>query len=293
MIAYNHLIKFEPPLNNGKCVSSKYSNVLKVRQRVVPDNQAELPFKLKFFNNQGRDIVLYTDRPFANSEAGQLWVLDVVGVARFCWRGQQRLVEYSPQAHFSSELLEYWSLQIVLPLYFTIESIFTFLHAGAVALKGRNIMFVAESFGGKSTLTDYFLQQGHRLLSDDKVATYLQSGKVFAVPSHPHHRPYRKMEDLGFYVEHMVAEPGPVHAIYCLEKGEANTKVSITALQGVERFSVLGLANEMKMFFQHVQRFEYLAKVASITPVFRLVLPWNMNRLNDVYAAICKHSHGL
>ena len=58
-------------------------------------------------------------------------------------------------------MLEYWCFHIVLPIFFTIEETFDFLHAGAVEVEGKLILFVAESFGGKSTMTDFFMKQGH------------------------------------------------------------------------------------------------------------------------------------
>ncbi|MBE9550048.1 MAG: hypothetical protein IMF09_11630 [Proteobacteria bacterium] len=216
--------------------------------------------------------------------------MDVEGVVQFFWSSGNQTLDYVAQENFTPELLEYWCLQIVLPLFFTIEETYTFLHAGAVEVDNKKILFVAESFGGKSTLTDYFLRQGHRLVSDDKVGTYQQNNQLYAITSHPHHRPYRKMEDLGIYVEHFAAEPGPIQAIYALEKGPADVEISIAELQGIEKFSVLGYASEMKLFFQQVQRFEYVARMAKLLPVYKVTVPWDLERLPEVHAVICEHS---
>ena len=35
------------------------------------------------------------------------------------------------------------------------------------------------------------------MISDDKVATFIKEELIYAVPSYPYHRPYRKVEDLG------------------------------------------------------------------------------------------------
>ena len=61
-----------------------------------------------------------------------------------------------------------------------------------VEVDEQPILFIAPSTGGKSTLGDYFLKQGHPMLSDDKVATFLHEDEFWAVPSHPHHRPFRE-----------------------------------------------------------------------------------------------------
>jgi len=133
------------------------------------------------------------------------------------------------------------------------------------------------------------LKQGHRLISDDKVATYEKDGHIYAVPSHPHHRPYRKMEDLGFFVEDAVKEPKPIHGIYKLVRKNANTEIKITTLQAMEKFIALRLASEMNLFFQKQIRFTYLSKKVHAIPLFQITIPWDLNRLKDVYHEILRH----
>lgn len=218
MISYNHFIRFIPELKKSKNISSSFNNVITIKENNSLNFSKNLKYKITFTNNQGRNIALYTQKPFARTLPKQQWVFDVEGVVTFFWSSGELTIDYLPNEYFTSELLEYWTLHIALPIFLTIEEHCYFLHAGAVEIDNAPILFVAESFGGKSTMTDFFIKKGHAMVSDDKVAILEEDGRLLAVPSHPHHRPYRKMEDLGYFVKNMSDTPKPIHAIYKLHR---------------------------------------------------------------------------
>ena len=176
-----------------------------------------------------------------------------------------------------------------LPIFLTIEEHFYFLHAGSVEIDDAPILFVAESFGGKSTMTDFFIKQGHALVSDDKVAILEEKGKLLAVPSHPHHRPYRKMEDLGHLVNNMSYIPKPIRAIYTLHRVASDAPISITELQGIEKFKSLRFSSEINLSFLKSQRFSALGRLAKNVPIYKVTVPWDIERLEEVYRAITNH----
>ena len=293
MIAYNHYIKFIPELKNDKKVEGSFSNVVTVQESSNISLDEKLQYELTFFNNQGRDLILYTDREFVRTQKGQIWAFEVKSVVKFFWHSDTLGLEYIKYDNFTEELLEYWCLHIVLPIFFTIEETFDFLHAGAVEVDGKPILFVAESFGGKSTMTDFFMKQGHTMLSDDKVATYEKEGHFLVVPSHPHHRPHRGMEDLGFFIENVSKDPKPIHAMYELEKADENSEVSIVEVKGTEKFKSLRYASEINLFFMKPKRFAYLMQLAQVVPVYRVSVPWDLERLDEVYYKIVHHSKNL
>ncbi len=289
MIAYNHYIKFIPELKNGKKVEGSFVDVVTVKESSLENLPKDLTYEITFFNNQGRDLTLYTDREFARTKEGQIWAFEVKDVLTFFWYSGTLELEYIKHNNFTEELLEYWCLHIVLPVFFTVEETYDFLHAGAVEVDSKPILFIAESFGGKSTMTDFFMKQGHMMISDDKVATYEKNGQIFSISSHPHHRPYRKMEDLGYFVENFAFNSKPIHAIYELEKTDADAEIKIIELQGIEKFKSLRYASEMNMFFLKSKRFGLLGKIANNIPVFKVKVPWDLKRLQDVHYEILKH----
>ena len=128
------------------------------------------------YTTHGRELTLRTDRELARSEPGQPWCLEVEGVVSFSWTCGEPVIDYCLQGNGSRELLVFWFVHIFLPLHLTLERGYDFIHSAAVEIQGQPALFIAPSTGGKSTLGDYFLKQGHAMLSDDKVATFLHEG---------------------------------------------------------------------------------------------------------------------
>ncbi len=289
MTAYGYNIKFDKAFD-GKQKEESSCVAIEVRESTSSSIKEKLNWKLTFYNNQGRDLTLYTDRAFSRTGNGQFWSFEVKDVLTLFWYSGTQKAEYIAHENFTNELLKYWCLHIFLPTFLTIEEKYDFLHAGAVEVEGKPILFIAESFGGKSTMTDYFLKQGHTMVSDDKVASYEKDGLFYAVPSHPHHRPHRGMEDLGFFVENVAKSAKPIHAIYELEKGEPDVAIEINEIFGVEKFKTLRYRSELNLFFLKSKRFTFLANLAKVVPVYKVTVPWDMERLPEVYDTIIKHS---
>jgi hypothetical protein len=286
MIAYGYFIKFFPPLKRKKSVSGLKTQQVTVRRAASDDKRKKLACRLEFINNQGRDLALYSDRGFAASDKNQLWAFEVEGVLTFYWQHGSLILEYVEHENFTEALLEYWTLHSVLPIFFTIEGIYDFLHAGAVEVEGKPILFIAESFGGKSTITDYFMRRGHAMVADDGVATYRKGDLFHAVPSHPYHRPHRGREDLGIFVDNMAREAKPIGAVYALEKKEPAADVDIVPLHGIEKFKVLGYSSMINLSPLKPGRFHYLSQLGQSVPVCRVSIPWDRTRLGQVYDRI-------
>ncbi len=246
-----------------------------------------------FYWAHGRDVYLYSDREFDGSETGQPWCYEVKDVLRFYWVGGERVIYYEVDEKGDANLLSFWFIHLLLPLYFTLEERYDFLHAGAVEVDGKPILFIAPSMGGKSTMTDYFIKQGHPLISDDKVATFIDNGRFMAVGSHPYHRPYREFEELGYRVDNFTEIFKPIHAFYALEGAEDNSEISINEIKGFEKFDML-LPNYLYMFScLKPQRLKYLSRMLNGVRVFHVQVPWDMERLGEVHDVICEHSKGI
>jgi len=242
-----------------------------------------------FYFAHGRNVYLYSDRELDGSEPGQPWCYEVKGVVRFYWTGGQRTIYYELDEG-SPALLGFWFIHLVLPLFYTLEDMYDFLHAGAVAINGKPILLIAPTMGGKSTLTNYFIRQGHALVSDDKVATFVDHNRFMVVGSHPYHRPYRKFEELGYRVEKFAADATPIHCIYSLEKKDEDAEIAIEEIKGFEKFDTL-MPNYLYMFsYLRPRRLRYLSALLNEIRVFRLQLPWDKTLLPEVHAVICNHN---
>jgi hypothetical protein len=262
-------------------------------QRTAADNAlGDYTEVTPLYTTHGRELFLRSDRELARSIAGQPWCLEVENVASFTWVGGESEINYQLHVEGSQALLVFWFVHIFLPLHLTLERGWDFIHGAAVEVDEQPIVFIAPSTGGKSTLGDYFLKQGHPMLSDDKVATFLYQGRYYAVPSHPHHRPFRQFEVLGHPVEHFARQARPIHAFYVLEQAEPDADVKITEVTGFRKFEQL-LPNYLYSFsFLQEQRLRWLAQLADQSLVYRVSRPWNLQRMHETYEAICAHTRG-
>jgi len=257
----------------------------------LPDSiLASITCGVPFYHAHGRRVYLYSDRVFDGVEKGQPLCYEVKDVVRFYWVSGERKLYYVLDEKGDANLLSFWFIHLVLPLYFTFENMYDFLHAGAVEIEEKPVLFIAPSMGGKSTLTDYFICKGHTLVSDDKVPTFIDNGKVVAVGSHPYHRPYRKFEELGYCVDHYATAFNPIHAFYQLEPAGANASIEVFEVKGYKKFKAL-LPNYLYMFaYLKPRRLQYLSEMLNTIQVFSIQVPRNLELLEQVYDAICKHS---
>ncbi|MEM9149501.1 MAG: hypothetical protein AAGB19_03490 [Cyanobacteria bacterium P01_F01_bin.3] len=247
-----------------------------------------------FHDVHQRDLLLYSEGDLGNGQPGEERHLEIQNLLAFTWRvDDPRLTYRWLRDEEADSLLGFWFVHIVFPLFLTLERRYDFMHAAAVEFEQRIIMFIAESTGGKSTMADYFLKQGHALVSDDKVATFFHDGQVFGAPSHPHHRPWREYEVLGKPVSNFASGALPIRAFYLLEQDEPDTAVEISAVSGFRKFESL-LPNYMYDFeFLQKQRLAWLGQLADQSGVFRVRRPWDLGRLHEVYDAICRHARKL
>ncbi|MBD3790336.1 MAG: hypothetical protein IE885_08275 [Campylobacterales bacterium] len=290
MIVYGTKIKSDIafPLVLPDDVQFKYEVSLSSQ---VPDHlkrSIRCGFPLYFAH--GRSVYFYSDRLFDGSDRGQPWCYEVKDVVRFYWRGGEESIYYEMDEKGDAALLSFWFIHLLLPLYLSLEEKYDFFHAGAVEVEGSPILFIAPSMGGKSTLTDFFIKKGHTLVSDDKVATFIEEDRFMAVGAHPYHRPYRKFEDLGYLVEDFSRVFQPIQAFYLLDKTEPDAEITISEIKGFEKFESL-LPNYLYMFsFLKAKRLRYLSLMMNVIKVFRVNIPWDRNRLEEVHDAIVKHS---
>lgn len=292
MLAFNTWLDISTRAPSKKSVVNSYPNLrlIQIKSGIFQD---PLKFKLKASGNTFRNLEISTDRPFDISCSGQPWAFEISNIVTFYWVTGSSDISYLPLSGFTESIFQYQLLHTALPIYLTIEKKFHILHAGSVEIEGKSVLFSAPSYGGKSTLTNYFVRQGHTLFSDDKVATNEIAGNFWAYSSYPWHRPYRKPEDLGIFAENFSTTPKPIHAVYLLLPGNPATKVQINQTTGQDCFESLFFANDVNFHFLKKPHFKYIAKMADSVRVYKVSVPWDIDRLPDVYEGIVRHSRSL
>jgi len=237
----------------------------------------------------GRKVYLYSDREFDGVETGQPWCYEVQDVVRFYWYSGTSTIYYRLEKKGSATLLGFWFIHLFLPLYFTLENRYQMFHGGAVTVEDISVMFMATSMGGKSTLTDYFIQKGHTLISDDKIPTFLEENRMMLVGAHPYHRPYRQFEDLGYRVSQFIAYKTPLSVCYLLERADKEAAVEIEEVKGFEKFYKVLPHYLFSLPFLQKQRMYYLSQSLKNVEVFVVKIPWSLERLDEVYRSLTTH----
>ena len=131
------------------------------------------------------------------------------------------------------------------------------------------------------------------MLSDDSLAIDKRGDTYYAIASYPFHRPYRELETLGYSVENFATEPKPLHAVYLLEKSESDATVEISEVKGIEKFKAFHYSAFINFSFMKQERFEFFTEMAKHVPVYKVIVPWNKERLPEVYRAIVKKTSEL
>ena len=214
------------------------------------------------------------------------WALEIKDVVTLIWDAKERKIIYIKGSKYTPVQLRYWIFHTFFPIVLELERTYRILHVGSVEIEGRPVLFSAFSFGGKSTMTDYFIQKGHTMLSDDSLGIEKRDEAYYAVASYPFHRPYRELETLGYPVENFATEPKPLHAVYLLEKSESDVMVEIHELKGVEKFKAFHYTPFVNFSFMKKERFEFFAEMSKHIPVYKVTVPWDLDRLDEVYKAI-------
>ena len=230
---------------------------------------------------------------FETAERTFSWALEIKDVVTLIWDAKERDIFYVKGKNYTPEHLRYWIFHTFFPVVLELERTYRILHVGSVEIKGKPVLFSAFSFGGKSTLTDYFLQEGHPLLSDDSLGIDKREEEYYAVPSYPFHRPYRELETLGYYTENFSTTPKPVHAVYLLDKSDPDSDIEIRELMGIEKFKAFHYSAFINFDFMKRERFEFFTEMAKHVPVFKISYPHDLAKLPDVYDTIVQHTKKL
>lgn len=255
--------------------------------RVIASSKRSLldAFTLKtdWMDMSGQKARYHSIHPYEETGGEFPWALEIKNVVTLTWQPSDQKIIYSKGKHYTSQRLRFWVYHTFFPLVLELERKYRILHVGAVEIKGKPVLFSAFSFGGKSTLTDYFIQKGHTMLSDDSIAIDKRGDTYYAIASYPFHRPYRELETLGYLVENFATEPKPLHAVYLLEKCEPDSEVKIVALKGIEKFKAFHYSTFIDFSFMKQERFVFFTEMAKHVPAYTITVPWDLERLDEVY----------
>ena len=170
------------------------------------------------------------------------------------------------------------------------------LHAGAIEVNGRSVLFCGHSGVGKSTLAAGFHKRGYPFLADDVCAVGMFDGKPSVIPGFPRLKLWadvlkkldkdkdqlkkvrwtQGLEKYFLPVEPLHKSPVVLQSLFVL--GTTNTdKIEITALKGGEKINPI-INNTYRLHFLNglggkKEHFRQCAAVAAKAAVYRAVRP--------------------
>lgn len=242
--------------------------------------------------------------------AGKQFLLTVPNVARFLLENGNRIV-FAPESEANAEDVPIFILGTVFGILLHQREQIV-LHASAIEVNGRAVVFCGASGAGKSTIAAALVQRGYRLITDDICAISL-SGKS-APMVHPDGRQLKlwaqAIEKLGFedmrsgpvrrslekfYIEAQDATTAalPVAAVYILGEARAPHRLAIERTNVVDGTVLLGASAYRPLLVTRLQQkqqyFFAAARIANYSGVFLLKRPFDFAAMPDVIS--CLESH--
>ncbi len=286
MIIFNHNLLFQDEPGLGGGVFRSDLETISVVEEPALLLSRSFAIRSGQVNLSDQKARYYSMLPFREADRHFSWALEIEGVVDLMWDARERKIIYRKAEGYYPERLRFWVFHTFLPLVLELERSCHILHVGSVEVEGKPILFSTFSYGGKSTLTDYFIRRGHTLLSDDSLGIRKEGNSYMAIPSYPFHRPFREFETLGYPVADFAAESKPLYAVFLLEKSGHDAAVVTEELKGIEKFKAFHHSNLINFDFMKKERFTFFTEMAKSVPAYRVTVPWDLERLGEVYGKI-------
>jgi energy-coupling factor transporter ATP-binding protein EcfA2 len=242
--------------------------------------------------------------------AGKQLLLRVPNVARFMLKNGDEIL-FTPESEASIEDVPAFILGTVFGILLHQREQIV-LHASAVEVNGRAVVFCGRSGAGKSTLAAALVQRGHRLITDDVCAITLSEGAAPIV--HPDGRQLKlwaqAIEELKlessrcepvrgclkkFYVEPRDATDMalPLAAIYALRNVVHTDQPSIERPSVVDSAMLLHRSAYRPLlvirFDQRTQYFRAATQIINKFGIFVLTRPSDFAVMRDVVSWLERH----
>ncbi|MGH8050673.1 MAG: hypothetical protein ACREPB_08460 [Arenimonas sp.] len=223
----------------------------------------------------------------------------------------QRIIQAIPHDELDAYTIEHLLVDQVLPRFLANEN-HLLLHACAVNIMGRTVLFLGKSGWGKSTLAALFHKNGFKLYSDDCVLLEPNGPQWQAIATYPSLRlyddsiesifiddsslspvsEYSDKQRMALTIDREQVVP-PLHAMYFLSDPETvtgdisieNMRPANTCIEIIERSFRLDLDNRA----QSRQLMTSTAALTQSVPAYRLSYPHNFENNARLLARLLQH----
>jgi len=256
-----------------------------------PSSDHSFQFQVPTVSMHGREVSLSSNLPVNEDRTNRhrQWKFDVARQFSMVWSNQSEEVVVYSKGTADKQVIVFWLLHTVIPAYLMLKQHSFFLHASCVAVDNEAVLFLAPSFGGKSTMVDFFVRQGFQLLSDDKTRVIPGEKEYRVFPSHPYRRPYRKLEVLGEYSAHHGKQSLPINSIFILDLVDLQENISISELSGLEKFECFKTAFLYEPASQTQLEIRAILEMVQHYQIYRVTIPKGLEHLPEVLESILSH----
>lgn len=149
------------------------------------DFLSRFPIVSPWMPASGVEILYLSSFPFSKENYNFSWGMEIKDVLSLYWLKETNEIFYTKGKDYRPDRLRFWLYHTFFPISLELRGLYHILHVSSVEIHGKPILFSAPSFGGKSTMTDYFIQQGHTMLCDDALGIEKIGSEYYAVASYP------------------------------------------------------------------------------------------------------------
>ncbi len=223
----------------------------------------------------------------------------------------QRCISVLPHEQLDDHTIEHLLVDQVLPRFLAHEG-HLLLHASAVNVQGRTVLFLGKSGWGKSTLAALFHQAGNQLYSDDCVQLKQEQTEWLALPTYPSLRLFEDSIENNFPANFLSSpvsdysdkqritlpskpetKAPALHAMYFLSDPKntyTQTEISTmrpgaVCIELIERSFRLDLSNRV----QSQQLMKVAAALTQSVPAYRLCYPHDFDNNPHLLATLIQH----
>jgi len=237
----------------------------------------------------GRELKYLSNTAFAERQKGAFsWALEIEDLLTLIWDCKTHNILYIRHKNYTEELLRFWLFHTFFPLVLELEGRYHILHAASVEIEGRAMIFSAPSYGGKSTLVDCLMRRGYAFLSDDIVVIDAYNGRHYAISSYPYHRPFRKVETLGYPIENRATAQSEIGFFFVLKKTGKNDDISFSRIKGSGKLKAIQESSYIDFAYTKKEYFAFYSALAREVKIYELRIPWDLQRLDEVCGAVLK-----
>jgi len=287
MILYGMKIDSDIDFDLKLPYDSEYKDTITICKNVPLELKNSLTCGTYLYTTSKHKVYLYSDQDISSPlKTNQPLCYEADGLVKFYWYHKDKSIYYE-LLHKDTDKFSFWFIHHFFSFFLSIEEYFVMIHGSAVEIEDKSILFLAPYKSGKSTLANYIVHQGHKLITDDILATFIKDNNIYYTPSHPYSNPFEKGRYLGTYMRSHKKSFDTLDQVYIIQNSSENTDINIKHIKGLEKFQLVRKNSLLySMPYIRVNHEKHLGILLNSVDFFILSYPWGKEHLPQIYQAL-------